>query len=192
MTQGNLNKIKNGKQALTVDNLRLISERYNVSADWILGLKDDREVHSIDLNTVDYRQVFLILDELNEKGTIEAAQATETVKVFDYGDEDDTNDSGEETVSTEGVDYDLLKVCDPVLSFLIRRRMMLMKVDAGVYKEWLEKRIKEYKGIPILVCDDDMKKYFNERRTGNGDGDWSTGLAEYAKKRLQQEDGENK
>lgn len=49
MTQGNLNKIKNGKQTPTLDTLKLISQKYHVSVDWILGLKDDRDVHSINI-----------------------------------------------------------------------------------------------------------------------------------------------
>lgn len=39
MIQGNLNKIKNGKQTPSLDTLRLISEKYHVSVDWILGAK---------------------------------------------------------------------------------------------------------------------------------------------------------
>lgn len=57
MTQGNLNKIKNGKQTPSLDTLRLISEKYHVSVDWILGLKDDKDVNAINVENLDYSQV---------------------------------------------------------------------------------------------------------------------------------------
>lgn len=82
MTQGNLNKIKNGRQALTVDNLRLISETYHVSADWILGLKEGRAINDIDLDRLDYSQVFVLIDKLYENKTIEPASLTETIKIL--------------------------------------------------------------------------------------------------------------
>ena len=44
MSTGNANKIKNGKQLPTADTLVMISKKYGVSVDWILGIKEDKEI----------------------------------------------------------------------------------------------------------------------------------------------------
>ena len=199
MTQGNLNKIKNGKQALTLDNLRLISEKYHVSADWILGLKEDKDINAISIDSLDYSQVFLILDKLHENGTVEPAQTSETIVVHDYGDEDDDGDEAEEEsreVSTEGVDFDIIKIKDPAISFLIRRRAKLIELDPSLFEDWKNNHLKEYKGLPLLICDKKMQDYFLKHKTGTSDGDMSTALAEYinqlSEKNKDKENGEDK
>lgn len=193
MSHGNLNNIKNGRQTPTIDTLKLISEKYHVSVDWILGLKDDRDVNAINLDSLDYRQIFMILDKLYENKTLVPAQPTE--KVLDFGDEDTEDDNVEQetepSVSTEGVDYDLLRVNDPTLSFMLRRRMKLIEYDPSLYNDWVEKHLPEYKGLPIFECSDEMKEYLSKHRTGNSDGDWSTCLTEYFKKKKEKKDNKD-
>lgn len=141
MTQGNLNKIKNGRQALTVDNLRLISETYHVSADWILGLKEGRAINDIDLDRLDYSQVFVLIDKLYENKTIEPASSTETIKTSDSYDEVDSEEVQDDSqqISTVGIDYDLIRINDPTLSFMLRRRVKLIEVDFNIFNDWKEK-----------------------------------------------------
>lgn len=179
MTQGNISRLVNGEQDPKLDTLIKISQIYHVSIDWILGLKDSREVDSINTESMDYSQVFLVLAKLEETKTIIPAQPTETV-IEDFGDED--ADEANESVTTEGANYDLLKINDPTISFLLRRRMKLIDVDQSIYDDWKEKHLSEYQGIGLLNCDEALKKYMNDSRTGNIDGDWSSSLAEYSKK----------
>ena len=177
MTQGNLNKIKNGKQTPMLDTLKLISQKYHVSVDWILGLKDDRDVHSINIENLDYSQVFMVMDKLQVNQTVMPAQADEAVRSAT-----DENLDKSRSVSTKGVDYDLFRINDPVLSFMLRRRGKLIEVDQSLLDDWKEKHLPEYRGLPLLQGNDAMKEYMNSRRTGNSDGDWSTSLAEYTRK----------
>ena len=192
MTQGNLNKIKNGRQALTVDNLRLISETYHVSADWILGLKEGRAINNIDLDRLDYSQVFVHIDKLYENKTIEPASLTETIKTSDSYDEVDSEEvlDDSQQISTVGIDYDLIRINDPALSFMLRRRVKLIEVDFNIFDDWKEKHLKEYKGIPLLICDEKMRKYLLSHRTGETDGDLIETLRNYANLLLKNE-GEN-
>jgi transcriptional regulator with XRE-family HTH domain len=192
MTQGNLNKIKNGKQTPSLDTLRLISEKYHVSVDWILGLKDDRDVNAINVENLDYSQVFEVMDRLQISRTIIPARITELIKSTD--DENDSSDENADegmSVSTEGVDYDLLRINDPVLSFMLRRRVMLRAVDQSLLDDWKEKHLPEYQGLQLLEGDDSMKEYMSGRRTGDSDGDWSTSLAEYINKKKKEKGGKD-
>lgn len=186
MTQGNISRLVNGEQDPKLDTLIKISRIYHVSIDWILGLKNDRNIDSINTESMDYSQVFLILAKLQETKTITPAQPTDTV-VEDFGDED--ADEASDSITTEGANYDLLRINDPTISFLLRRRMKLIDVDQSIYEDWKEKHLPEYQGIGLLPCDEALKKYMIEERTGNADGDWSSSLAEYSKK-IKNEGGE--
>lgn len=187
MTQGNLNKIKNGRQALTVDNLRLISETYHVSADWILGLKEGSAINDIDLDRLDYSQVFALIDKLYENKTIEPASLTETIKTSDSYDEVDSEEvlDSEETlddsqqISTVGIDYDLIRINDPALSFMLRRRVKLIAVDFDIFNDWKKKHLKDYKGIPLLLCDEEMRDYLLNHCSGKTEGDLIETLKNY-------------
>ena len=172
-----MNKIKNGKQTPTLDTLKLISQKYHVSVDWILGLKDDRDVHSINIEHLDYSQVFMVMDKLQVNQTVMPAQADEAVRSAT-----DENLDESRSVSTKGVDYDLFRINDPVLSFILRRRGKLIEVDQSLLDDWKEKHLPEYRGLPLLEGSDAMEEYMSSRRTGNSDGDWSTSLAEYIRK----------
>ena len=41
LTQGTISFIESGKRATTIENLILLAQFFNVSADYLLGLKDD-------------------------------------------------------------------------------------------------------------------------------------------------------
>lgn len=173
----------------TLDTLKLISQKYQVSVDWILGLKDDRGIHSISVENLDYSQVFMVMDKLQVNEAIIPAQAVEAVKnSADENEISDENSDEDHSVFTKGVDYDLFRINDPVLSFILRRRGKLIEVDQSLLDDWKEKHLPEYRGLPLLQGNDAMKEYMNSRRTGNSDGDWSTSLAEYTRKNKDQGD----
>lgn len=159
MTQGNLNKIKNGKQTPSLDTLRLISQKYHVSVDWIMGLKDDKDINAINVENLDYSQVFEVMDRLQVSRTIIPARITEMVKsTGDENESPDENSDEDMSVSTEGADYDLLRINDPVLSFMLRRRIKLIEVDQSVFDDWKKLHLPEYQGLQLLEGDDSMKE----------------------------------
>ena len=121
------------------------------------------------------RQVFVLIDKLYENKTIEPASLTETIKTSDSYDEVDSEEvlDDSQQISTVGIDYDLIRINDPALSFMLRRRVKLIEVDFNIFDDWKEKHLKEYKGIPLLICDEKMRKYLLSHRTGETDGDLS-------------------
>ena len=138
---------------------------------------------------LDYSQVFMVMDKLQVNEAIIPAQAVEAVKnSADENEISDENSDEDHSVFTKGVDYDLFRINDPVLSFILRRRGKLIEVDQSLLDDWKEKHLPEYRGLPLLQGNDAMKEYMNSRRTGNSDGDWSTSLAEYTRKNKDQGD----
>ena len=138
------------------------------------------------------RQVFVLIDKLYENKTIEPASLTETIKTSDSYDEVDSEEvlDDSQQISTVGIDYDLIRINDPALSFMLRRRVKLIEVDFNIFDDWKEKHLKEYKGIPLLICDEKMRKYLLSHRTGETDGDLIETLRNYANLLLKNE-GEN-
>jgi len=176
-SQSNWNQIKNGIHPPTLDTLILISKTYHVSVDWLLGLKDEKDINVVNIDALDYRQVFMVLNKLQEYKSIVPAQSTEQI-VSTEGD-DNSEHKSEPSVKTKGVDYDLLRINDPVLSFMLRRRMKLTEVDPSYFHDWEEKHLPEYKDLALSECNEEMKNYFDKHLTGKSDGDLLTCLAEY-------------
>ncbi len=161
MSSGNLNKIKNGKQMPTAETLELISKKYDVSVDWILGLKESRDINAVDLASLSYEQAFYLINELYKSNTFEVA---------DLG-----------TPKKPRLDPDYLKVNDPALQFMLRRRLSLIGVDPSIFEDWVEKHLPQYKGVPLLICDKDMVEYFQAdiNVSSFNEGDWITKIEEY-------------
>lgn len=170
MSTGNLNKIKNGKQQPTAETLVLISEKYNVSVDWILGIKDDKDINAVNYETLSYEQVF---------GLINALYNSNTVEVADMG-----------TKKKPRLDPDYLKVNDPALSFMLRRRVALIGVDRTYFDDWLEKHLPQYNGVPLLICTKDMLEFFQDESVSSfTEGDWVSKIKEYEQK-LKDDEGD--
>ena len=175
MTQGNVSKMLNGVQYPSLDTLVRVSEIYNVSVDWILGIKNSKGVNDIDIKDVSYEQVFLLINELYNRNCVEVA---------DIG-----------TKKAPRKDSDYIRINDPALSFMLRRRVSLLGVDESILQDWIEKHIPEYRELPLLVCNKDAADYFAGLNTANfRDGDWCTIIKEYLKsiknnERAGQEDG---
>ena len=177
LVQSSISKILKGDQMPSADTLCTISKKYGVSVDWLLGLKKEKDVSPIDFNGLDYRQAFLMLNKLYETNTI----SLQTVKEETVERESsDSEDEDENETSTVGVNYDVLIINDPVISFMLRRRMKLIGVDPEYFNDWCEKHLDQYKDVPVIDADEDMRKYFAKQQTGKfSDGDWSTAINEY-------------
>ena len=160
MSPANLNKIKNGNQLPTAETLELISKKYNVSVDWILGLKDDRNINALDLKTITYEQVFALINDLYNRNTIE---------IGNIG-----------TDKQPKLDSDYMKVNDPALSSMLRRRVQLIGVDSSYFQDWLEKHLPQYIRLPLLICTKEMMEFFQDPNISSfNDGDWVTKINEY-------------
>lgn len=163
MSPANLNKIRNGKQQPTAETLKLISEKYNVSVDWILGIKEHKDINALDLTTLTYEQVFSLINALYDSRTVE---------IVDRG-----------TKKKPHPDPDYFKVNDPALSFMLRRRVALISVDESYFQDWIEKHLPQYNGLPLLVCTKEMLEYFQDPSIASfKEGDWITRIKEYQQK----------
>lgn len=171
MSSGNLNKIKNGKQMPTAETLELISKKYDVSVDWILGLKDAKDINAVNFSSLSYEQVFALINELYN---------SETIEVADLG-----------TPKKPRLDPDYLKVNDPALQFMLRRRVSLIGVDKTYFDDWIEKHLPQYHGIPLLVCNQEMLDYFQDDKNISSytEGDWITRIKDY-QTNIELEEGE--
>ncbi len=170
MSPANLNKIKNGKQLPTAETLKLISQKYDVSVDWLLGIKGDMDINSVNLKSLSYEQVFALINELYMSNTLEVA---------DLG-----------TKKKPRLDPDYLKVNDPALSFMLRRRLSLIGVDEIYFEDWVEKHLPQYKGAPLLICDKEMLDFFlkDKNLSSYKEGDWVSRIKEYEKKTQSMDD----
>lgn len=149
----------------------MISEKYNVSVDWILGIKDYKDVNALDLTTLTYEQVFSLINALYDSRTFE---------IVDRG-----------TKEKPYLDPDYLKVKDPALSFMLRRRLALIRVDESYFQDWIEKHLPQYNGLPILLCTKEMLDYFQDPSISSfKEGDWVTKIKEYQQRIKAQNDKE--
>lgn len=160
MSPANLNKIKNGKQLPTAETLELIHLKYGVSIDWILGIKDEKDVNAVDFESLSYAQIFSLINNLYRNNTVE---------IGNLGTEEEPK-----------MNSDYLKVNDPALSFMLRRRVALMGVDETYFEDWVEKHLPQYRGLPLLVCSREMLDFFQDKNiSGYKDGDWVAKIKEY-------------
>lgn len=60
MSQANVSKILSGRQMPTAEMLESVSNIYEVSVDWLLGLSDDKHVHKV-INAPTYEEAVKIL-----------------------------------------------------------------------------------------------------------------------------------
>lgn len=168
MSQGNLNKIINGKQLPQADTLDLISKKYHVSVDWILGIKDSQEIDSVNTDNLDYAQIIMILDKLITMNTI----SLENEKASDASDH--------------------YKIEDPTISYLLRLRMKLLGVDDTLYEDWKEKHLAAYKQAGLCECDEEMKNFYGSLQTSKfKEGDWSSKIIEFYHKKKNEGEGKD-
>ena len=122
VTQGNISKWLNGHITPTTDNLLLISQAYNVSVDWLLGISDEKKIDRVVLQKLSYEEILLIIDHLLNLGIVQIPEHIKT-----------QNENNEYEEVEEITDY--LKINDLILSKLLRLRVKYQD-DRDIFEAW--------------------------------------------------------
>ena len=109
-TQGNVSKILNGKQSLTLENIYLISKAYGVSVDWLLGVNRPMNNESV-IECSSYSKITNSLLEVIHKGG-------------DY--------------TEEKLVKAIITINDPILTKLLKKGVALSNADKKYYVAWKE------------------------------------------------------
>lgn len=119
MTQGSISKLLTGKQVPTLETLYHIANIYGVSVDWIIGLSERRETSKVtEFETASYSDVVEALTQLV------------------YID-------GAEILDDESSEF-ILRINDPLAKALLKKSIMLVKMDMELYKNW------NYNKLPLF------------------------------------------
>lgn len=150
MTQGNVSKLLSGVQQPTIDTLCKISEEYEVSSDWILGLSDSREIAKKKLTYGDLLRQFI---ELGENGII-----------WPYPNHMITVDA----TNLELPEITSFGINDEILQSILYEWKKMSSAECDIYEMWVEKRIREYSDIPYIPWTEQTKKLYYEVKSPRG------------------------
>lgn len=138
-SQSNVSKWVAGQQIPTSDYLWLISTKYNVSVDWLLGLSNKKTVDEIDCESLTYGQVIKILERLLKYRILLIPNLYD---IFEILKEEDIPQDDHEEVAIEKKERtvsDYMQCNDRLLSYLLRKREVGLKLydqDEEAYEEW--------------------------------------------------------
>ncbi len=114
MTQGSVSKMLSGAQTPTLDTIFNISQSYCVSADWLLGLSEKKNITK-DRGSSTYATAVQALLDMHE------LYAESFLKNFN-------------TTSK-------LTIQDPLLLVLLRKALLLYQADKEAYERWRETKL---------------------------------------------------
>lgn len=121
MSQGNVSKLLSGLQLPALDTLHTISEKYDVSVDWILGLTEQKKIQS---------------DNVANTYSV-AAEAVANIVI--------------KGAETESKDRKLnISISDPLLVRLINKSLVLSKTDRDLYADWKKTKLSMFDGKKLL------------------------------------------
>lgn len=150
MTQGNVSKLLTGKQQPTIGTIFLIAKKYDVSADWLLGLTEEKKMAKQDMS---YGDVLKMFTSLGEKGALWPVPCN--------------------MISVGNVNPELpmvthVGIYDEILQSILYEWRKAAQSPGDIYRMWLDKRIKEYSEIDYISWDEDLKNLFYEYREPQG------------------------
>lgn len=179
-SQGNVSKWLSGKGVPPVEVMCHIARTYDVSIDWIVGLSDRKRINEIDYNGISYEQAAKVLDYLLLKGTIAHPDMSglmkESASTYSFDEpEYDAEEESEEDIdgmkpespfSESGNDTDYLMIRDRLLSFFLRQRSILIKMDQDFYELWNSK-LQTFQDARLLDYDGSMQKAIDKKQWVN-------------------------
>lgn len=150
--QSTISKIFNNQRALTSDNILLIANAFDVSADWLLGRTDIRKpsVPEPVSEKMTYGDIFQVITYLLKENAMSACP--------------------ESFLGTDGSDHILnrihsLMINDEILRSMLFEWYQTKSVSDDIYQDWVNKRTEAYKRIQYLSWDaaisDAFKHFFN-------------------------------
>jgi len=125
MTQGNVSKLLSGNQLPALDTLYSISEQYEVSVDWILGISNQKRIQTDYTNAV-YSTATEVVTNLFQRGTMVS--------------------SSHSPVSME------LTITDPLLIFLINKSRKLYTTDLNIFVDWKDSKLSSFDKWPFVYA----------------------------------------
>ena len=126
MTQGNVSKLLSGSQQPTLETVYAISETYNVSVDWLLGLSNKKYVSK---NTV----------QVTYKEAVEAAMALKL--------------AGGSISCDRSIYKAEVQSNDALFHTLLNKAISLYGIDIDLYRRWLNEKLVLFADKPILDHD---------------------------------------
>lgn len=170
-SQSNVSKWKRGKGFPGANTLQFIAERYGVSIDWLLGLSNEKEIHSVEPEEITYEHLIQILDVLLTRSILVVPDLNEllpepTEEKAGSGDSDDESEAAEDESAHKEREYyslpsdyaDYLKVNDQAISFLLRRMFIVKKVGPEELDD-AKKRWKLFEGIKLGNNNGNLQEY---------------------------------
>ena len=136
MTQGNVSKMLKTEQMPQLDAIYYISEKYGVSADWLLGLSEVKEISAPKKETTYSTAVEAIVD-MERCGNVIA-----------------------ENQKDGGIDIHL---SDKLLVKLCKKGIALNDTDFDSYKMWVKEKLTEFDNLPLLwtgIWDDEVLSHY--------------------------------
>jgi transcriptional regulator with XRE-family HTH domain len=128
--QGAISNLIKGDYYPTSATIIEICKAYNVSADWLLGLSDNKYRNSINIDYLTYDQVMEVVCSLFE---------TDSIEVPNIGSE----------VNPE-YDPTLVKFKDPLFTYLLTRRYNASQVGNDILEDWKKNSLSKYQGIEVF------------------------------------------
>jgi len=122
MTQGNVSKLLSGSQQPTLETIYHVSEIYEVSVDWLLGLSDKKEIQK-SCEATTYATAVRNLHELIRHGALKVEENTNVL---------------------------LFKVADPLIKMLTKKSVTIYKTDKELYDNWNETKLSLFQDRPLI------------------------------------------
>ena len=144
MTQGNVSKLLTGKQQPTIETIFLIAKVYDVSADWLLGLTEERKIAKCNIS---YGDILKMFTTLGEEGALWPLPSN--------------------MITKDGFAQELpmvtnIGIYDEVLQSILYEWKKVAANPEDIYRMWIDKRVKEYSEIDYMSWDENLKSLFYE------------------------------
>ncbi len=146
ISQSSISKILSNQHQLSANNIMLLAKSFNVSADWIIGLTNDRDPKPITHKAaLSYGDIFEVVATLIKERSFNGSYGTIFTKTGPFP----TNE------------IETLTVQDAILQSIFAECCKMQSVPQDVYDAWYNKRKDEYSDITYIQCDLPIQSAFN-------------------------------
>lgn len=189
-TQSNISKWVNGQSVPPTEIIYVISKKYHVSVDWILGISDRKNVDCILYEKLTYEQVFRMIDRLLLYRNFVLADLNEVYEDIKRKRKEEETLAGKrasdekekEEPRKPEYDSDYIKINDRLLSYLFRRRMNTEATDPDLMELWKENKLPNFGRLRVIDNTGNMEAALDAKGWAIfRDGDWIDNMEELLK-----------